>query len=230
MSDQQIEARCKALDAVSEAIDRYLSDYEYDDGENCHHLPSESEMILIRDAIQGLLGDGEFLASFNRWQDLLRAMTDPYADLRAALAGPSLIDVTYSHNGHDLRKSDVRALLAERDELLSMLTPAARDVLTERRRQIEQGWTPQHDDEHVSRELARAALCYLQHYVERAWVVEADEDGDERYQDEPPPDDWPDEWDPSSWKPKDPRRDLERAVALALAEIERLDRAKGEPS
>lgn len=34
---------------------------------------------------------------------------------------------------------------------------------------------------------------------------------------------WP--WGSSWWKPKDPRRDLVRAGALILAEIERIDRA-----
>lgn len=35
----------------------------------------------------------------------------------------------------------------------------------------------------------------------------------------------PQDWEPSMWKPKDRRRDLIRAGALILAEIERLDRA-----
>lgn len=34
---------------------------------------------------------------------------------------------------------------------------------------------------------------------------------------------WP--WDWAWWKPKNPRRDLVRAAALIIAEIERLDRA-----
>ena len=35
---------------------------------------------------------------------------------------------------------------------------------------------------------------------------------------------WPHTWDASWWKPKDRRRDLVRAGALIIAEIERLDR------
>ena len=38
-----------------------------------------------------------------------------------------------------------------------------------------------------------------------------------------PPSYWP--WEPRWWKPKNPRRDLVRAAALLIAEIERLDRA-----
>ena len=42
---------------------------------------------------------------------------------------------------------------------------------------------------------------------------------------------WPIAWEDKWWKPKNPRRDLVRAAALIIAEIERLDRkaeAEGE--
>lgn len=84
---------------------------------------------------------------------------------------------------------------------------AFRDVLAERRRQIEaEGWTPEHDGLHSTQELAFAAACYA--------TADA---GD------PPPAVWP--WHLSWWKPADRRRNLEKAGALILAEIERLDRA-----
>ncbi|GAG33310.1 unnamed protein product, partial [marine sediment metagenome] len=38
----------------------------------------------------------------------------------------------------------------------------------------------------------------------------------------PYPEIWP--WDPSWWKPTDERRNLEKAGALIVAELERLDR------
>ena len=85
-------------------------------------------------------------------------------------------------------------------------TAAARDVLAERRRQVEaEGWTPEHDDHHLPNELALAAASYV-------CADEADA----------PPAIWP--WDWSWWKPKDRRRNLVKAGALILAEIERLDR------
>ena len=94
------------------------------------------------------------------------------------------------------------------------MNSAAMDVLAERRRQIDaEGWTPEHDDHHLPNELALAAASY----------VCADE-GDA------PPAIWP--WDWSWWKPKDRRRNLVKAGALILAEIERLDRIqppKNEP-
>ena len=44
------------------------------------------------------------------------------------------------------------------------MTKAEFDVMAERRRQIEsEGWTEEHDDKHVNRELSRAAACYALH-------------------------------------------------------------------
>jgi len=95
---------------------------------------------------------------------------------------------------------------------------AARDVLDERRRQVEvEGWTPEHDDEHAACEMADAAAAYALHYS--GWS----EGGR-------PVEVWPADWSNKWWKPSTPRRDLIKAGALILAEIERIDRAaaKGE--
>ncbi|KAB1444168.1 hypothetical protein [Bordetella bronchiseptica] len=90
------------------------------------------------------------------------------------------------------------------------LTDAARDVLAERQRQISaEGWTPEHDDKNTAEQLALAAVCY------------ALPQGD--YTIPEPPEFWP--WDVAWWKPGDRRRELVKAGALVLAEIERLDRA-----
>ena len=85
---------------------------------------------------------------------------------------------------------------------------ALEDVRAERERQkTVEGWTPKHDDEHQTGDLARAAVCY-------ADPVDKDREN--------APPNWP--WDEAWWNPKDRRRDLVRAAALLLAEIERLDR------
>lgn len=82
-------------------------------------------------------------------------------------------------------------------------------IAAERRRQVEsEGWTPEHDDEHDTEEMAFAAACY----------VTAGEG-------EPPPAIWP--WDWKWWKPKGRVRNLIRAGALIVAEIERLQRKVG---
>lgn len=101
---------------------------------------------------------------------------------------------------------------------------AVADVIAERQRQMAvEGWTPEHDDEHSDRSLAQAAGCYVNHYFGRQWVYA---EGDiEAYQEEGAPFEWPDSWCVTWFKPKNPRRDLVRAAALLIAEIERLDRA-----
>jgi hypothetical protein len=91
------------------------------------------------------------------------------------------------------------------------MTRAAIDVLAERRRQVEQeGWSPAHDDEHGSGQIAAAAGCYALYSDSYPNAGE-------------PPPAWP--WDAQWWKPKDYRRDLVRAAALILAEVEHIDRA-----
>lgn len=101
------------------------------------------------------------------------------------------------------------------------LTQAACDVLAERQRQISaEGWTPQHDDEHDSGELAAASCSYA---LAAADQLHPQSQGDGGFADHMPPT-WP--WDASWWKPgRDPRRMLEKAGALILAEMERIDRA-----
>ncbi|MEN1707952.1 hypothetical protein [Pseudomonas aeruginosa] len=88
------------------------------------------------------------------------------------------------------------------------------DVQAERRRQITaEGWTPEHDDEHSHGQIARAAACYAlagssaPNDETAALLVSLA---------------WP--WDEQWWKPSTARRDLIKAGALILAEIERLDR------
>jgi len=92
------------------------------------------------------------------------------------------------------------------------LPAAARDVLAERRRQIEaEGWTPEHDDQWYCGEIAEAAASYAMastYYHADPYVAVLSI--------------WP--WSRSWLKPTNRRRDLVKAGALILAEIERLDR------
>ena len=104
------------------------------------------------------------------------------------------------------------------------LTKAAVDVLAERQRQIKaKGFTPEHDDLHTEGQLARAAAAYA--VAADTAIYEADKlrpawnesyiAGVSRV--------WP--WNWTLWKPTNKRRDLVKAAALLLAEIERVDRA-----
>jgi hypothetical protein len=121
------------------------------------------------------------------------------------------------------------------------------EIYAERMRQVHgEGFTTGHDDnEHDDGELARAAGCYalaagaseparddmlgsgslltLPRKVLRRfwpWWDDVDDDGGGRGDEAPS---WSKQiaW----WKPKDRRRDLVRAGALIVAEIERIDRA-----
>jgi hypothetical protein len=92
---------------------------------------------------------------------------------------------------------------ASRSPVIPDGSKAVRDVIDERQRQKDvEGWTPEHDDDHANGEMARAAACYaIGRRVRTFWP-------------------WSEKW----WKPKDRRRDLVRAGALIIAEIERFDR------
>lgn len=102
---------------------------------------------------------------------------------------------------------ELQARIAE----LESRTAAAADVLAERQRQVTaEGWTAERDDGYQNSELADAAACYAIHAHNQGFSTPA-------Y--------WP--WSPDWWKQTSPRRDLVKAGALILAEIERLDRAAG---
>ena len=91
------------------------------------------------------------------------------------------------------------------------------EIAAERKRQMwDEGWTPEHDDQHSRGEMVLAAMAYTQAATQVAMPVAA-------MRALPAPRYWP--WDAAWWKPKDRRRNLVRAAALIVAEIERLDRA-----
>ncbi|WP_064375008.1 hypothetical protein [Klebsiella michiganensis] len=93
------------------------------------------------------------------------------------------------------------------------VTAAAYDVLAERQRQISsEGWSAEHDDEHAPGQLSDAGGCYALSAFE-----------DDKMREGYEPDWWP--WERHWYKPGTPRRDLVKAAALIIAEIEHLDRA-----
>lgn len=98
------------------------------------------------------------------------------------------------------------------------------DIAAERQRQIDkEGWTFEHDDEHEDGSLADAAACYAA--TTRAFkaeeIVGAGYKTFTVYSEL-----WPKSWSDHWFKPKrNRRRQLVKAAALLVAEIERLDRA-----
>lgn len=97
------------------------------------------------------------------------------------------------------------------------LTKALGMIALERMRQADQeGWTPEHDDEHSDGSLAAAAAAYA---LPRTIDTPRCGDGRPRW--------WP--WSPDWWKPGELTltgrlRDLEKAGALIVAEYERIQR------
>ncbi|EJN3600011.1 ead/Ea22-like family protein [Escherichia coli] len=86
--------------------------------------------------------------------------------------------------------------------------PAILDVIAERQRQQSvEGWMPEHDDQYSKSQLLWASSCYVLNAIHPFNRI---------------PFGWP--WTPEWWKPTNPRRDLVKAGALILAEIERIDR------
>lgn len=88
---------------------------------------------------------------------------------------------------------------------------ALKDIANERQRQINmEGWTAAHDDTHSDGEMALAAICY-------AFAGIGPDQSKSRY--------WP--WSAKWWKPTTNRRNLVKAGALIVAEIQRIDRIAG---
>lgn len=96
------------------------------------------------------------------------------------------------------------------------LSPGALAVIAERRRQIEEeGWTPEHDLDHAEGELARAGAAYA------IYCARHNEENKNKGIFTLAMQVWP--WGIGWWKPTDFRRDLVKAGALIIAELDRAD-------
>ena len=84
---------------------------------------------------------------------------------------------------------------------------SVRDVVEERVRQ--ECHSAEHDAGHIDGDLAQAAVCYAMPPSLKRWF-----EGNDVYL-------WP--FEGASWKPTTRRRDLIKAAALILAELDRLD-------
>jgi hypothetical protein len=103
---------------------------------------------------------------------------------------------------------------------MNTLTKAAQDVLAERQRQISvEDYHTSHDDEHVNDEIAALACFYAMPPAARDWPAEETGYGATFGAAITPTD--------CSTTTGDRRRELVKAGALILAELERLDRAAG---
>lgn len=146
-------------------------------------------------------------------------------DYSVSVRGPGLRNPLYSDVWTKKKQAELLARWLNTEVLPAAaskrepLSQAAQDVLAERQRQISvEGWTPEHDDEHGDGDLAAASAAYA---IEANALLEGMTPSETRE----PPFCWP--WGREWWKSRDARRNLIKAGALILAELERLDRAHG---
>jgi len=169
--------------------------------------PEGAKPVMKLEAEKLLGGHGEYALSFVRtgWLDECR------------MTGGEFLLYTHPDTGEVARLTAERDALQQRlnaadqriDELTGAASRAAADIITERQRQITaEGHKPDRDDCYSFGELALAAAGYA------ASAGGARSIGRQLFR-----------WDNVHWKPSTPRRDLVKAGALILAEIERIDRS-----
>lgn len=158
-------------------------------------LDENYRLTVERDALRENIGGDNTRAAADIYFQLVEECEIP--------AGGSLVEYV----------DDMREKLEAAEKRIAELevlafNPALLDVISERQRQrAVEGWTSEHDDAYQNSELADAAACY---------AINAHNQGLST------PAHWP--WAPDWWKQSGPRRDLVKAGALILAEIERIDR------
>lgn len=137
--------------------------------------------------------------------DMTRAKEVELQEYRKTQKPVMFIDGDISPTDAEKLAAAIRDFNSEPVELFTVESPALRDVAAERQRQQStKGYSVEQDDTYIGGELAAAAISYIE-------PLEA-----ENY--------WPADWHDDSFKPSGYRRNLVKAAALLLAEIERIDR------
>jgi len=229
---QQLEALALSEPSASTALTRQLRRISADSSGSDHVTVSRQLLQDSADKIERYYG------GMMAWKHTAEAET-PVAEQAAArgalleilrdvhdtLASDSDSDIDHFEDNEEEREgAPVQYAARKVMQVMDMLksapsapgtpeapqTAAARDVLAERQRQMEvEGWTLAHDDNYRTEQLRFAALCYMRWKdITQPGVV---------------PGAWP--WAENGWKPADDRRNMVKATALMVAEIERLDRA-----
>jgi len=123
----------------------------------------------------------------------------------------------------DLMEEYVQQQLSSAEQLLPVIEkvfgPGAAKGCAERLRQIQvEGWTPEHDDLSTDGSLSLASAMYIMSEEQR--LEELSKTNDPMV----PPTGWP--WLVEYWKPTPDNRirELEKGIALGMAEIDRLER------
>lgn len=172
-------------------------------------------VVLKEDEANALLGELDsqqtFQQAFFRQSLMYDVVAEAYEEAKGQIAKDVEIKTRLCLESNSLfdRLRAAEKRIAELEG--RAFNPAILDVVAERQRQQSvEGWTPEHDNAYQNSELADAAACYAIHAHNQGFSTPAH---------------WP--WSPDWWKQSGVRRDLVKAGALILAEIERLDRAAG---
>ncbi|WP_225548165.1 hypothetical protein [Chromobacterium violaceum] len=152
-------------------------------------------------------------------QETLDAIADLIAAVRATERSGEAVAESMARETEQRGRAARLGMLVERFQPAPEAQPAPtviEEIAAERRRQIEvEGWTPEHDDAHSDGQMAGAAACYAMTHISH-WERDV---AIKRF--------WP--WDASWWKPTTARRNLVKAGALIVAELERIDRRAAAP-
>lgn len=172
------------------------------------HLKQKAGASLFWEPRTAHSGEGR---SNGAGEDATEGLGDALHALSGMLLSAGFLVNDVHHAAYDKVVAEFQHLSAHQGEVERV--SAIDDIAAERRRQVEaEGWTPDHDDEHGDGSLAAAAATYA------FSAATAD-----RFLAHDPIGFWP--WAAEWWKPSTPRRDLVKAGALIVAEIERIDRA-----
>lgn len=239
---EMIRAMGKANAAAKALLDEVDPEGRYGESDDLEEAIAEQRALIER--AEGKSEDADAPASIEQIAD--ERGTASFGGLRGNQADRIILDDPHAEpfkiatgdpefdpmgpveiNGTRFTSDKARAAFREAiDPGLSISSSiVAGRLLGERMRQIsEEGWTPEHDDMHGDCEIAAAAACYalascsLPNDAMRPGQRNAQEARVDAFRDL-----WP--WDEEWWKPGPPIRDLERAGALIIAEIERRLRA-----
>ncbi|AXF21376.1 hypothetical protein CUJ89_13380 [Burkholderia pyrrocinia] len=174
----------------------------------------DDEQALLDAAYIALANPDTILRLLREWRTAREATSQHPTQASVAANQLCLCGTVLAHTHHHCA-TPVMWRMYEESNAFRNTTAAARDILTERHRQIQhEGLTPDRDDGYTEAELPRAAAAYVLSACGFSNAVTLDF--------------WP--WITDWWKPTTPRRNLVKAAALILAEIERIDRDPGDES
>lgn len=66
--DMEIAMRRLALEEMEEMIREYVEGYTLEGEDGASYTPSDTDRILIQDAIDGLIAEAEFVERFEQWR------------------------------------------------------------------------------------------------------------------------------------------------------------------